>query len=185
MVSASCVCLAVPVTGRKRCRRCWYLITAREWLCSVVLVVGHSPTVSLSGVRVCTLIIINPFTARVVGAPQMILQPISSIFPCSPLLSGTCWSPGLHTIYRRWNTSNHRTTSERVTELATPFILFLVSFSVSMALSTRSINFPNHSPLSHYVLLDLFLPCRSFRLYILFTKVSVIRQLWFNDLWTE
>ena len=27
------------------------------------------------------IIIINPLTARVVGAPQMILQPVSSIFP--------------------------------------------------------------------------------------------------------
>ena len=41
------------------------------------------------------IIIINPLTARVVGAPQMILQPVFSIFPCSPLPSGTCWSPGL------------------------------------------------------------------------------------------
>ena len=30
-------------------------------------------------------LIIYPLTARVVGAPQMILQPVSSIFPCSPL----------------------------------------------------------------------------------------------------
>ena len=36
------------------------------------------------------IIIINPLTARVVGAPQMILQPVFSIFPCSPLPSGTC-----------------------------------------------------------------------------------------------
>ena len=35
------------------------------------------------------LIIINPLTARVVGAPQMISQPVSSIFPCYPLSSGT------------------------------------------------------------------------------------------------
>ena len=34
------------------------------------------------------IIIINPLTARVVGAPQMILQPVLSIFPCSPLPSG-------------------------------------------------------------------------------------------------
>ena len=31
------------------------------------------------------IIIINPLTARVVGAPQMILQPVFSIFPCSAL----------------------------------------------------------------------------------------------------
>ena len=34
-------------------------------------------------------------TARVVGAPQMILQPVSPIFPCSPLLPGTWQAPGL------------------------------------------------------------------------------------------
>ena len=41
------------------------------------------------------IIIISPLTARVVGAPQMILQPVFSIFPCSPLPSGTCRTPGL------------------------------------------------------------------------------------------
>ena len=34
------------------------------------------------------IIIINPLTARVVGAPQMILQPVFSIFHCSQLPSG-------------------------------------------------------------------------------------------------
>ena len=34
-------------------------------------------------------------TVRIVGAPQMILQPVFSIFPCSPLPSGTCQTPGL------------------------------------------------------------------------------------------
>ena len=41
------------------------------------------------------VIIINPSTARVVGAPQIILKPVFSIFPCSPLPSGTCRTPGL------------------------------------------------------------------------------------------
>ena len=41
------------------------------------------------------IIIIYPLTARVAGAPQMILQPVFSIFPCSPLPSGTCRTPGL------------------------------------------------------------------------------------------
>ena len=36
-----------------------------------------------------------PLTVRVVWAPQMILQPVFSIFPCSPLPSGTCQTPGL------------------------------------------------------------------------------------------
>ena len=39
-------------------------------------------------------IIIYSFVARVVGAPQMISQPVSSIFPCSPLPSGTWRTPG-------------------------------------------------------------------------------------------
>ena len=30
-----------------------------------------------------------------VGAPQMIAQPVSSIFPCSPMPSGTWQTPGL------------------------------------------------------------------------------------------
>ena len=41
------------------------------------------------------IIIINPLTVRVVGVPQMILQPVFSIFPCSPLPSGTWGTPGL------------------------------------------------------------------------------------------
>ena len=45
-------------------------------------------------VRAIHLSLIYPLTARVVGAPQMILQPVSSIFPCSPLPSGTCQTPG-------------------------------------------------------------------------------------------
>ena len=36
-----------------------------------------------------------PWNARVVRTPQMILQPVSSIFPCSPLPSGTCQILGL------------------------------------------------------------------------------------------
>ena len=41
------------------------------------------------------IIIINPLTARIVGAPHMILQPVFSSFPCSPPPSGTCRTPGL------------------------------------------------------------------------------------------
>ena len=40
------------------------------------------------------IIIIYPLTARVVRAPQIISQPLSSIFPCSPLPSGTRRTPG-------------------------------------------------------------------------------------------
>ena len=39
--------------------------------------------------------LIYPLTARVVGAPQMMSQPVSSIFPCFPLPSGTWRTPGL------------------------------------------------------------------------------------------
>ena len=38
--------------------------------------------------------LIYPLTARVVGAPQMISQPVSSIFACSHLPSGTWRTPG-------------------------------------------------------------------------------------------
>ena len=41
------------------------------------------------------IINIYPLTARVFGAPKMISQPVSSTFPCSPLPSGTRWTPGL------------------------------------------------------------------------------------------
>ena len=47
--------------------------------------------------KLIIIIIINiyPLTARVVVAPQMILQPAFSIFPYPPLPSGTCRTPGL------------------------------------------------------------------------------------------
>ena len=38
---------------------------------------------------------LSPLTARVVGAPQVTSQPVSSKFLCSPLLSGTWRTPGL------------------------------------------------------------------------------------------
>ena len=40
-----------------------------------------------------SLSVIYPLTMQVVGAPQMILQPVSSIFPCSPLSSEACPFP--------------------------------------------------------------------------------------------
>ena len=39
--------------------------------------------------------LIYPLTMRVIGAPQVILQPVSSIFPCFSLPSGTWRTPGL------------------------------------------------------------------------------------------
>ena len=59
------------------------------------------PSISLTEVTtaiiiiIIIIIIIYPLTARVVGAPQMILRPVFSICPCSPLPSGTCRTPGL------------------------------------------------------------------------------------------
>ena len=47
------------------------------------------------GIIIIIVIIISPLTARVIGAPQMISQPVSSISPCSPLPSGTWQTPGL------------------------------------------------------------------------------------------
>ena len=41
------------------------------------------------------IIIICPLTTEVIGAPQMILKPVFSVFLCSPLPSGTWRTPGL------------------------------------------------------------------------------------------
>ena len=41
------------------------------------------------------IIIIYPLTAKIVGAPQMISQPVPPISPCFPLPSGTWRTPGL------------------------------------------------------------------------------------------
>ena len=71
--------------------------------CNSMLTVGEVSTVivkegwSLSLI-VIIIIIIYPLTARVVGASQMILQPVFSIFPCSPLPSGTCHSRPVHSL---------------------------------------------------------------------------------------
>ena len=40
-----------------------------------------------------------PLTAKIAGAPQMISQPVSSIFPCSPLPSGTWRTPGVFILW--------------------------------------------------------------------------------------
>ena len=60
------------------------------------------------------------------------------------------------------------------TELANSFYSVLVSVSVFMALSTvfNSLNSPDNSPLSHFVLLVLFLPHWFFQLYISLLKSS-------------
>ena len=52
------------------------------------------------------IIIIYPLTARVVGAPQKISQPVSSSLPCSPLPFGTWRPPGLSIPWCRLPTSS-------------------------------------------------------------------------------
>ena len=64
------------------------LLTKDRWLSIFLLTVAITGDDNI-------IIIINPLTVRVVGAPQMSLQPVFSIFPCSPLPSGTCRTPGL------------------------------------------------------------------------------------------
>ena len=63
-----------------------------SWLSCVAVRIA---TVLVSIIIIIIIIIINPLTTRVVGAPQMILQPVFSIFPCSPPSAGTCRTPGL------------------------------------------------------------------------------------------
>ena len=73
-------------------------VTSFKYLGSVVTDEGSKPEILsriAQTIAVIIIIIINPLTAGVVGAPQMILQPVFSIFPCSPLPSGTCRTPGL------------------------------------------------------------------------------------------
>ena len=65
-----------------------------SWQLSTSSLCSFGP-ISASLVLSAVIIIINPLTARVVGAPQMTLQPVLSIFPCSPLPSGTYRTQGL------------------------------------------------------------------------------------------
>ena len=51
--------------------------------------------ITLQIIIIIIIIIINSVTARVVGAPQMILEPVFSIVSCSPLPSVTWRTPGL------------------------------------------------------------------------------------------
>ena len=54
------------------------------------------PHTAHAAARAVALIsLIYPLPTKVVGAPQMISQPDSSIFPCSPLPCGTWRTPGL------------------------------------------------------------------------------------------
>ena len=62
--------------------------------CSTAITVTTAAT-TIATTRTVIIMIINSLTARVIGAPQMILQPVFSILSCSPLPSGTCRTPGL------------------------------------------------------------------------------------------
>ena len=66
--------------------RCPHLQTKPNGLASVQLLCSIPSIIN---------IITYPLTSRVVGTRQMISQPVSSIFPCPPLPSGTWRTPGL------------------------------------------------------------------------------------------
>ena len=66
--------------------------------------------------------LIYPLTAMVTGTPQMISQPVSTIFPCSPLPSGTSRIPS-QSIPRCW--------------LPTSSSVCLVFFLLSLCLARR------------------------------------------------
>ena len=90
-------------------------------------------------------------------ALNMIFVPCSCLlYRCPHRLAFSWW--GCYVLYLR----------HKPTKLAHSFHSVLVSVSVSMVLSTvfHSINSPNNSSLSHSVLLVLFQPYWSFRLYI-------------------
>ena len=79
--------------------------------------------------------LIYPLTTRVVGAPQMILQPVSSIFPCSPLPFWTWRTPGFYALIKAGNhvpflrvVSKH--TCEWATELNAPDPFFFLKHYV-------------------------------------------------------
>ena len=71
------------------------LLHCAKWKSCVILCMTVHIRLLTWKQRLIIIIIINPLIARVVGAPQIILQPVFSIFPCSPLPSGTCRTPGL------------------------------------------------------------------------------------------
>ena len=70
------------------------LIESEQWSNTAILLLYSTGSSYASYVSTIT-ITIYPLTARGAGAPQMTLQPVFSIFPCFPLPSGTCQTPGL------------------------------------------------------------------------------------------
>ena len=89
-----------------RCSRCWFFfflvhcwVKKLIWLKCTVFPFKwfHSFHCFFFFHKDCIFLchLIYPLTVRVVGAPQMISQPVSSIFPCSPLPSWTWQTPSL------------------------------------------------------------------------------------------
>ena len=70
-------------------------VQAHTHTCSSLLSKDRFPPPVFHSMITFIIIIIYPSTMRVVWAPQVISQPLSSIFPCSPLSSGTLRTPGL------------------------------------------------------------------------------------------
>ena len=90
------------VWNRSRwCCRCFCMMTQLLKICSTVFWSGLKPACSSASSSLALALspitspLIYPLTARVVRTTQMISQQVSSIFPCSPLPSGTCQTPGL------------------------------------------------------------------------------------------
>ena len=92
------------------------------------------------------LCLIYPLTARLVGAPQMILQLVSSIFPCSPLPSGTWWTPGLSILWFCLPTSSP---------------VCLVFFPLSLCLARWFLQDPMNGTCPYHCSLCLFMLVRS------------------------
>ena len=75
-------------------KRRWWFHFDCSWMLHSVSTVPVKHNVWTKG-QILSSYLINPLTARALGAPQMISQPVSSIFSCSPLPSGTWRTPGL------------------------------------------------------------------------------------------
>ena len=87
-----------PSTARRSCTiksqtnlRKACLTQSTAWRCLPTLLMARA----FDSSYVIIIVIIYSLTTRVVGAPQMISQPVSSIFPSSPLPSWTWRTPGL------------------------------------------------------------------------------------------
>ena len=102
--SSTIVCSHLSVLKKKKKSHQLLIALIPKYTVVIVSVVHHTDCYVYfhnSGIHVVIIIIniiiiniiiniiIYPLTARVVEAPQRISQPVSSIFPCSPLPSGT------------------------------------------------------------------------------------------------